>query len=134
VRGTTVPAEADRTRQRQVVDAYFAAASSGDFEALVAVLDPDVVLRADSGGPALATIRGAANVANGAIMYRRAGGDSRFTIRRVLVNGSVGMVSFQDGEPRSVVGCTVVGDRIVELDILSDVERLRRLDLSALDT
>ncbi|HKN97902.1 MAG TPA: nuclear transport factor 2 family protein, partial [Pseudonocardiaceae bacterium] len=121
----------DRARQRQVVEAYFAAAASGDFEALVAVLDPDVVLRADSGGPALTTIRGAANVANGALAYRRTG-DGRVTVRRVLVNGTVGMVSFRDGVPQSVVACTVVGDRIVELDILNDADRLRRLDLSAL--
>jgi RNA polymerase sigma-70 factor, ECF subfamily len=133
VRGTTAPAEPDRARQREVVDAYFAAASSGDFEALVAVLDPEVVLRADSGGPALATIRGAANVANGALMYRQAAGDSHFTIRRVLVNGAVGMVSFRDGELRSVVACTVVGERIAELDILTDPRRLRALDLIALD-
>jgi RNA polymerase sigma-70 factor (ECF subfamily) len=132
VRGTTTAPEPDRARQREVVDAYFAAASSGDFEALVAVLDPDVVLRADTGAAALTTFRGATTVANNALMFRRSG-DSRFAIRRVLVNGAVGMVSFRDGELRSVVSCTVIGDRIAELDILSDVERLRHLDLSALD-
>jgi RNA polymerase sigma-70 factor, ECF subfamily len=132
VRGTTTAPEPDRARQRAVVDAYFAAASSGDFEALVAVLDPDVVLRADIGGPTLATIHGAADVAHNALMFRRAG-DGQFTVRRVLVNGSVGMLSMRDGELRSVVGCTVVGDRIAQLDILSDVNRLRNLDLSALD-
>jgi RNA polymerase sigma-70 factor, ECF subfamily len=132
VRGGTVAAEPDRARQREVVDAYFAAAASGDFEALVAVLDPDVLLRADNGGSALTLIRGAANVASNALMFRRAG-DGHVSIRRVLVNGSVGMVSFRDGVPRSVVGCTVVGDRIAALDILADVDRLSRLDLSALD-
>ena len=118
--------------QREVVDAYLRAAHDGDFEGLLAVLDPDVVLRADidrlAGTPA-AEIRGAREVASRATTYARTGVVSR----PALVNGAAGAVTLRDGKVFSVVGMTVRNRRIVEIDILADPARLGELDLSALD-
>jgi RNA polymerase sigma-70 factor, ECF subfamily len=121
----TVP-DADLSRQREVVDAFLAAARSGDFEALLVVLDPDVVLRADRGAREL---RGAPAVAQGALTFSRL---ARFA-RPALVNGAAGVVVGPPGQPVSVIGFTVRGGRIVEIDVLADPERLRRLDLAVLD-
>jgi RNA polymerase sigma-70 factor (ECF subfamily) len=132
VQGSAVP-DADLSRQREVVDAFLAAARSGDFEALLEVLDPDIVLRADSGGAMVAAsreLRGAAEVAKQALAFRRFAAGSRVA----LVNGAVGVVNLQDGKPFAVMGITVAGGKIVELDILADPERLSRLDLAVLDT
>jgi RNA polymerase sigma-70 factor (ECF subfamily) len=124
----TVP-DADLDTQRRVVDAFLAASREGDFEALVAVLDPDVVLRADFGPQApLREVRGADNVLEQAQMYSRLGLD----LRVALVNGAIGAVAFRDGEPFSVAGITVRDGKIVEMDFLADPERLRRLDLTVL--
>ncbi|MDT4915225.1 MAG: hypothetical protein QOC66_4353 [Pseudonocardiales bacterium] len=132
VQGASTVPDADPARQRQVVDAFLAAARGGDFDALVAVLDPDVVLRADSGeggiGPST-IIRGAAQVAGGALTFARLAP----LVRPILVNGGPGAVTVADGKILSVAGFTVVGDRIVEIDILADPIRLARLDLSFLD-
>jgi hypothetical protein len=132
VQGASTVPDADPARQRQVVDAFLAAARGGDFDALVAVLDPDVVLRADSGvggiGPST-IIRGAAQVAGGALTFARLAP----LARPILVNGGPGAVTVADGKILSVAGFTVVGDRIVEIDILADPIRLARLDLSFLD-
>lgn len=114
--------------QWEVVDAFLAAAREGDFEALVTVLDPDVVLRADAGttGPDGSQVRlGAHTVASGAITFRRLG----YVPQRALVNGAPGVVTFAGEEPFAVLGFTVAGGKIVELNILSDPARLRRLDL-----
>ncbi|HEY8481493.1 MAG TPA: sigma-70 family RNA polymerase sigma factor, partial [Spirillospora sp.] len=92
IRGTAPEPERDPVRQREVVEAFQSAARDGDFEALVAVLDPDVVLRADHGGAALREIRGAAQVAGQALLYRRTGGEAR----PALVNGTAGLVGVQD--------------------------------------
>ena len=112
-----------------MVDAFLAAARGGDFVALVAILDPDVVLRADRGAlPAGAStvIRGARAVAEGALTYSKL---ARFA-RTALVNGAAGIISFDaHGRPFSVMGFTVVSGRIVEIDILADPMRLRQLDL-----
>jgi RNA polymerase sigma factor (sigma-70 family) len=125
----TVP-DADLDAQREVVEAFLAAAREGDFERLLAVLDPDVVLRADL-GPARRSreVRGAAAVAGQAQAYSRLD----LVIRPALVNGAQGMVATRDGELFSVGGFTVRGGRIVEMDILADPERLKRLDLTILD-
>jgi RNA polymerase sigma-70 factor (ECF subfamily) len=131
VRGVAPSAEPDLARQRAVVDAFVAASRSGDFDALVAVLDPDVVLRADAGIGGIAPsnyVRGAANVASQALTFARLAA----TARRVLVNGGVGAVAVVDGKPVSVVGFTVLDDRIVEINILADPVRIAQLDLSAL--
>jgi RNA polymerase sigma factor (sigma-70 family) len=127
----TVP-DADLTRQREVVDAFFAAARRGDFDALVAVLDPDIVLRADGGTlrpDDTRVVRGAEQVARRALMFA---GLSPY-VRPALVNGVAGVVVAPHGQPFSVMGFTVVGGRIVAIDALSDPERLRELDLTVLD-
>jgi RNA polymerase sigma factor (sigma-70 family) len=131
VRGAGPVPDADLTAQRTIVDAFIAAAREGDFDALLAVLDPDVVLRADFGPkPAggLRMVRGAATVARQAFGYARLD----LVIRPALVNGAVGAVSTLDGEPFAVGGFTIRDGKIVEIYILADPERLRRLDLTAL--
>jgi RNA polymerase sigma-70 factor (ECF subfamily) len=116
--------------QWEVVEAFLAAAREGDFHALVAVLDPDVVLRADGGRTGLSHhVHGAASVAGQALLYSRVG----LTIRRALVNGAAGIVSIRDGRPFSVGAFTVKNGRIVEIDFLVDPERVARLDLNVLD-
>jgi RNA polymerase sigma-70 factor (ECF subfamily) len=133
VRGTTAPPDADPARQREVVGAFLSASREGDFGALLAVLDPDVVLRADTGAvprDAPTEFRGARDVAGRALAFS---GRAAFA-RPALVNGAAGVVSWAaDGRPFSVMGFTVAGGKIVEIDILANPERLRRLDLSALD-
>jgi RNA polymerase sigma-70 factor (ECF subfamily) len=132
VQGSSPVGDADLEQQREVVEAFLAAARDGDFEGLLAVLDPDVVLRADSGpGLPLATVevRGAVEVASRAQSYARLG----LVNRAVLINGSFGMMALRDGEPFSVGAVTVRGGRIVEIDILADPERLSQLDLTALE-
>jgi hypothetical protein len=126
----TVP-DADLDTQREVVDAFLAAARDGDFEGLLAVLDPDVVLRADVGPLAGGSrdVRGAANVARQAQTYSQLG----LLMHRALINGAAGLVSWRDGEPFSVGGVTVRNRRIVAIDILADPERLRHLDLTILE-
>jgi RNA polymerase sigma-70 factor (ECF subfamily) len=104
----------------------------GDFKALVAVLDPDVVLRADVGAllaGASREVRGAQAVAEQALTF------SRFApfARTALVNGAVGVVVFERGQPFSVMGFTVTRGKIVEIDILADPARLRQLDLASFD-
>jgi RNA polymerase sigma-70 factor (ECF subfamily) len=115
-----------------VIDAFQAAARDGDFEALVAVLDPHVMLRADTGGvPAGAPIevRGAAAVARRALSYSHLD----LVQRAALINGAAGVVTLRDGQPFAVMGITVRGRKIIEIDILADPERLSRLDLTVLD-
>ena len=133
VQGEYVVPDTDLETQRKVVDAFLAAAREGDFEALLAVLDPEVVLRIDFGGlpPAgrAAEVRGARKVAGQALFYSRMG----LVTRPALVNGALGGVSFQDGVPFAVGGYTIRGGKIVEIDILADPERLRELDLAILD-
>jgi RNA polymerase sigma-70 factor, ECF subfamily len=131
--GASVPVpDPDLARQRQVVDAFFAAAHRGDFEALVAVLDPDVVLRSDGGEKRRAlssVLRGAAEVARSAIAFALP-----HAVRRpALVNGAAGVVAMINGRPFSVMGFTVARGKIVAIDCLLDPDRLARLDLSALD-
>ena len=132
VQGAAPVPDPDLARQRQVVDAFLAAARGGDFDALVAVLDPDVVLRADRGAvPAggLTEIHGAATVAGQALAFRRFG----YSAQPALVNGAAGVVSTEDGRPVSVMSFTITGGKIVEIDILADPDRLRHLDLTVLD-
>jgi RNA polymerase sigma factor (sigma-70 family) len=125
----TVP-DADLDTQRRVVDAFLAAARDGDFEALLEVLDPDVVLRADLGPVGGSReVRGARAVAGQALFYSRLG----LVMRTALINGAVGAVGTLDGEPYSVGGITVRGGKIVAIDILADPERLRQIDLTILN-
>jgi RNA polymerase sigma factor (sigma-70 family) len=117
--------------QWAAVDAFLAAARQGDFDALVAILDPDVVLRADQGVAAGGSreARGAATVAGQAVTWSRVD----LELRRALVNGAAGLVATRNGQLFSVGAFTVRGGRIVEIDILADPERLGRLDLAILD-
>jgi RNA polymerase sigma factor (sigma-70 family) len=130
VQGATA-ANAGHARQREVVDAFFAAARDGDFDALVAVLDPDVVLRYGRPGlPAGAVVRrGAAEVARGALMFA----DPSRIVRAALVNGVPGVVITLDGRPVSVMAFTVADRRIVAIDVIIDRDRLSRIDLADLD-
>ena len=125
----TVP-DADLETQWEVIDAFLAAAREGDFDRLVAVLDPEVVLRQDFGPVGGSReIRGAAAVAGQAQGYAQIGLD----IRPALINGVAGAVAFRDGQPFSIGAVTVRNGKIVELDFLADQERLRQLDLTMLD-
>jgi RNA polymerase sigma factor (sigma-70 family) len=129
VQGAAPAPDTDRARQREVVEAFLAAARSGEFEALVAVLDPDVQVRSDSGAlrpPSL--VRGAEEAARNAILYSRHAQQPL----PALVNGVPGAVGIVDGRPYSVLSFTIRNGRIVRLDILSDPDRLVALDLSAL--
>ena len=133
VQGADAVPDGDVTRQRAVVDAFFTAARGGDFDALVALLDPDVALRSDGGelrAVATAAARGADTVASRAIMFSQPDA----LVRPALVNGAAGVVIMLDGEPFSVMAFTVRNERITEIDVLVDPERMRELDLSALDS
>jgi RNA polymerase sigma factor (sigma-70 family) len=129
VQGASTAPQPDRARQRAVVDAFFAAARDGDFDALVAVLDPDVVLRNDSGRPDTSQlVRGAAAVAGNAMLYS----SGAPWVRPALVNGAAGVVVLPPGGPVAVLAFTVVDDRIIAIDAVTDPHRLEELDLSAL--
>ena len=127
VRSGSGEPDPDLRRPREVVDAFMAAARGGDFGALVELLDPDVVLRADFGAAAPAdfapVIRGAAVVAGRALLFSRPGVSSQYAV----VNGAAGVVSWQDGRLVSVLGFTVAHGKVVAIDVLADPERLNRL-------
>jgi RNA polymerase sigma factor (sigma-70 family) len=129
VRSQNQVPDADLAEQREVVDAFLAAARDGDFDRLVAILDPDVVLRADRGRAGAREVRGAEAVASRALGYSRLG----LVLRPAIVNGTAGIVATREGRPFSVGGVTVRGGRIVEIDIFADPERLSRLDLTVLE-
>jgi RNA polymerase sigma factor (sigma-70 family) len=132
VRGAPTVPDAPVSRQREVVDAFRAAARDGDFDSLIAMLDPDVVLRADRGAVppgGSREIHGAAAVAEQAAAYAQLDQHSQ----PVLVNGAAGILVAPRGEPFAVLGFTVVRSKIVEIDILLDPERLRALDLTFLE-
>jgi RNA polymerase sigma factor (sigma-70 family) len=129
--GAAVP-DADLSRQREVVDAFFAAARDGDFDALLDVLDPEVVARSDGGAtrPGLSiVVRGAAELAGRAMTFAR----PSLVDRPALVNGAAGAVITLNGRPFSIMGFTVVNGKIVAIDTLADPKRLEHLDLAFLD-
>ena len=126
LRNNSLTPDADPRRQRAVVDAFLAAAREGDFEGLLNVLAPDVLLRADAGDhPLSGLVRGAAAVASRASMFRRTVGDA--VVTPVLVNGLPGLFSTVEGKPFSLLAFTVVDERIVAIDALADRERLASL-------
>jgi len=131
VRAERAVPDADLETQWEVFDAFIAAARDGDFDRLVEVLDPDVVVRADF-GPAGGSqeVRGAAAVARQALSYARG---RVADIRPALINGVAGVVASFDGQPFSIAAATVRNGKIVELDFFNDPERLRLLDLTILD-
>ncbi|GAA4671325.1 MULTISPECIES: sigma-70 family RNA polymerase sigma factor [Amycolatopsis] len=124
VRGAPEP-DADLTRQREVVNAFLAAARNGDFDALVSVLHPDVALRADDGTGR--RVRGAAQVAGQALLFSRAGAGGAPV--PALVNGAAGVVGMHDGKPVVVMGFTVTNGLITEIDVFAGAERLGRLGI-----
>jgi RNA polymerase sigma factor (sigma-70 family) len=132
VRGEAPAPDSDLAEQRRVVDAFFAAARDGDFDRLVTVLDPDVVVRSDF-GPSRARdsheVRGAEAVASRAMSFAHL----HAWVKPALVNGAAGVVVAPHGRPFAVMGFTVAGGRVVEIDALADPERLSRLDLTILD-
>jgi RNA polymerase sigma-70 factor (ECF subfamily) len=131
VQARNATSDADVEVQRGVVDAFLAAARDGDFHGLVAVLDPDVILRADDGTGRPIEVHGAEPVARRAHAFSRSHLGVR--VHPALVNGTPGLVSMLDGTPFSVLAFTVRGGKIAEMDILGDPQRLRQLDLTALD-
>jgi RNA polymerase sigma factor (sigma-70 family) len=133
VQGNVPDADRDLEQQRRVVDAFLVAAREGDFERLMTVLDPDIVLRADGGALASASrfVRGAQAVAGQAATFSRLGLSNQV----VLVNGNVGLLSRRpDGRLFSVIGFTIARGRIVAMHILADPERLKRVDLSGIES
>lgn len=123
VQGSAPPTTVDVTQQRRVVDAFLAAARDGDFDALVAVLDPDVVLRTDT-ADGLVLVTGAREVASRAAMFAQLAGQ----VRRVLVNGVPGVFAARtDDTPMSIMAFTVVSDRIARIDSITDPARLAAL-------
>lgn len=132
VQGAAPVPDADIARQREVVEAFMSASRNGDFEALLAVLHPDVVLRGDRGpagpGGVARAVRGASKVAKGAVFGAKQASAERVE-RHVLVNGAAGVAVFVDGQPYSLAAFTVVDGKIVEINVLADPERLRGLNL-----
>jgi RNA polymerase sigma factor (sigma-70 family) len=132
VQGAAPVPDPDVAHQREIVDAFLAAARDGDFDALLAVLDPEVVLRVDRGAlraGAPSEVRGAAAVMEQVRSFARLARSAR----PALVNGAAGFVVAPRGRPVAVAGFTVAHGRIVEIDLLADPARLRELDLTALD-
>jgi RNA polymerase sigma-70 factor (ECF subfamily) len=128
VRDAAPPPDPDMTRQRAVVDAYFAAAREGDLEALVAVLDPDVVLRAHRRDGDPLELNGAERVARGAMSARA------FApyVRPALVNGAAGVVAFDGERPFAVLAFTVIDDHAVAIDVFNDPELVAKLDIAGI--
>lgn len=123
VRGTPIP-DTDLARQREVVEAFVAATRGGDFEALVAVLDPDVVLRATTRPNVSNLVRGAGDVASQALSFARLSPH----VRLVLINHNAGLIAVRDGRPVSVLAFTVSTGRIAAIDVLADPDQLRQID------
>jgi RNA polymerase sigma-70 factor (ECF subfamily) len=130
IRGGDTVTDPDPVAHHEVVDDFLAAARDGDFDALVVVLDPDVVRRADMGDGIIVEIRGAADVARSALAFSQTG----LVSRRALVNGVPGWVAQRDGAVFSIGALTVYNGRIATIDILADPARLARFDLTVLDT
>jgi RNA polymerase sigma factor (sigma-70 family) len=129
IRGVHTTPDAGPGAQQEVVEAFLAAARDGDFDALVAVLDPDIVLREDTGTGTLVEVRGAENVARRAKAFSQLG----LVVRPALVNGAAGWVSLRDGEVFAIAALTQHSRRITTMDILRDPARLARIDLTGLD-
>jgi RNA polymerase sigma-70 factor, ECF subfamily len=142
VKGAEAPADPDLARQREVVDAFFAAARGGDFDALVAVLHPDVLLRIDAGarisagaraGAAPSLVHGAAAVARQAVEgFRQAFGRPGAVLHPVLVNGAAGVVVTLDGQPLTVMSFMIADGKVTGIDAISDPGRVRGLAAAVL--
>jgi RNA polymerase sigma factor (sigma-70 family) len=130
IRGVEMPpANDDPSARQEVIDAFLAAAREGDFEALAALLDPDIVVRQDWGTGTLVEVHGAEEVARRASSAAQLG----LVARRAVVNGGPGWISFRDGKPFAVASMAIRDGRVVAMDIIADPERLAGLDLPAFD-
>ncbi|WP_040693268.1 sigma-70 family RNA polymerase sigma factor [Nocardia vinacea] len=132
VQGRAPRPDRDLPRQRRVVEAFLAAARGGEFDALLAVLDPDVVLRADAGTRfpgGMRVLRGAATVAGQLDAFQRAA--NAFASHPVLVNGAAGLLNTAEGRTVSLIAFTIVDDKIAAIDLLSDPARLPQAALDA---
>jgi RNA polymerase sigma-70 factor, ECF subfamily len=127
IRGADTTPDADPAAQQQVVEAFLAAAREGDFDALVALLDPDTVRREDTGSGTLVEVRGAENIARRAMAVAQLG----LVVRPALINGAAGWVALLDGDVYAIAALTLQNGRITTMDILLDPARLARLDLTA---
>jgi len=125
VQDTAPASDADLGLRREVTEAFMAAARAGDLDALVAVLDPDVVLRVDTGTGVLRTVQGATDVAGQAMLFRARAESNRL----VLVNGSPGILTAPDGKPVALMSFTVRAGKVVAIDLLADPDRLGGLSL-----
>jgi RNA polymerase sigma-70 factor, ECF subfamily len=130
IRGADTTPDADPAAQQEVLDAFLAAAGDGDFDALVAVLDPGIVRREDTGSGTIVEVRGAENVVRRAMAAAQLG----LVVRPALINGAAGWVSLLDGEVYAIVALTLQSGRITTMDILLDPARLARLDLTVFDS
>ena len=127
IRGADTTPDAAAAAQQEVVEAFLAAARDGDFDALVAVLDPDIVLREDWGSGTIVEVRGAENVARGAMAISQLG----LVARPALINGAAGWVSLLDGEVYAIGALTLHNGRITTMDILLDPARLDLTDFDS---
>src|SRR5919109_2512610 len=130
IRDADTTPDTDPDAQQEVVKAFLAAARDGDFDALVAVLDPDIVVREDTGSGTIVEVRGAENVARRATAFSRLG----LVVRPALINGAAGWVSLLDGEVFAIAAVGLRNGRIATMDILRDPARLARLDLTVFDS
>ncbi|WP_067574102.1 sigma-70 family RNA polymerase sigma factor [Nocardia acidivorans] len=126
VRGQELVPDADPRRRRRVVEAFLAAAREGEFEALLAILDPGVVLRADSGPGGVRVFRGAREVAALASTFQKMA--MLYTAHAALINGAAGLVNTDGETVRSIIGFTVVNGKIAAMDLLTDPERLAGIE------
>jgi RNA polymerase sigma factor (sigma-70 family) len=131
IRAADTTPDADAAAQQEVVEAFLAAARDGDFDALVAVLDPDIVVRGDWGNGTIVEVRGTENVARRAMTASQRDG---LVVRPALINGAAGWVSLLDGEVYAIAALTLQNGRITTMDILLDPARLARLDLTDFDS
>jgi RNA polymerase sigma factor (sigma-70 family) len=130
IRGANSTPDSDAAAQHEVVEAFLAAARDGDFDALVAALDPDILRREDTGSGTIVEVRGAQDVARKAMAFAQLGLD----VRPVLVNGTAGWVALLDGTAYAVAALTLQNGRIASMDVLLDPQRLARLDRAAFDS
>src|SRR5918995_261014 len=131
IRGANTTPDADAAAHQEVVEAFLAAARDGDFDALLAVLDPDIVQRADWGSGTIVEVRGAENVARRAMAASQRDG---LVVRPALINGAAGWVSLLDGELYAIAALMLQNGRITTMDILLDPARLARLELTDFDS
>jgi hypothetical protein len=130
IRSADTTPDADPAAQQEVVVAFLAAARDGDFDALVAVLDPEIVVHEDAGSGTIVEVRGAENVARRAMAVSRLG----LVGGPALVNGAAGWVSLLDGDVYAIAALRLRNGRITTMDILLDPARFARLDLTAFDS